>query len=268
MTLAFSGLAAAWLILVITPLVPGLPPLAGTVVASALLAFASFAGLYGLAGLKLAAWHEVAGAAAAGGLWYLVGKADAEGLGRIFLPATASCLFLLACAMVGRLLSRLVREPNLLLPVLVTAAVADLFTVTLGPTHTALEKAPQVVRNFSMTVPKAGSAAGEKGVEGLAAAASIGVGDFIFAALFLTAAWRHGLETRRAAMAAAVLAVIAMSAVLLIPALPALPLLPFIVVGVLVPNAGRFRFSPQEKLALAVGVIFLGLLLAAYLLLK
>jgi len=262
--IAVVGLCVSWLLLVAAPLIPGLPPRLGTVLVSGLLAAATFAAIYGLAAAFISDWYELAGIVICGGLWFLVGDVEAKGLARIFLGATASVLFMLACVLFGRLVSRLVREPNLLLPVLITAAVADVFTVTVGPTHMALEKADKVVRSLSVAVPQAGSAAGKEGVAGLTVAASIGLGDFIFAALFLTAAWRHGLEVRTATLAAAFLAVLGMSLVLLVPQIPALPLLPFIVVGVLVPNAGRFRLSSQEKLALAVGGVFLVLLLGGF----
>jgi hypothetical protein len=40
-------------------------------------------------------------------------------------------------------------------------------------------------------------------------------------------------------------------------------LLPFIGLGVLLPNAGRFHLTRQERVSLAVGMGFLALLLAA-----
>lgn len=261
---ALVGVCASWILLVAAPLTPGLPPRLGTVLVSALLAGAAFAAIYGLAAASISGWYELAGILICGGLWFLLGDVEAKGLARIFLGATVAVLFMLACVFFGRLISRLVREPNLLLPVLITAAVADVFTVTVGPTRVALEEAENVVRTLSVAVPQAGSAAGKEGPAGLAVAASIGLGDFIFAALFLTAAWRHGLEVRTATIAAALLAVLGMALVLLVPQIPALPLLPFIVIGVLVPNARRFRLSSQEKLALAVGGVFLVLLLGGF----
>lgn len=256
------GLAGAWAVQVGAPLVP-VAPLPGTLVATALLTAFSFLALYGLSGLRLAVWHEVAGVLVAGGLWYGLGAVNTPGPMKLPLLATASVAFVLACGFLGRLLARVVRDRGLLLPVVLTAIAGDVFTVYAGPTRHALERAPEVVRKLSVAVPQAGSAAGAKGVAGLALAASIGLGDYIFAALFLAAAWRHGLNARGAAVGAALCVLVAMAAVFLVRGLPALPLLPFIGVGVLVPNLGRFRLSRQEKVAVGVGIVFLSLLLAA-----
>ncbi|MCX7599757.1 MAG: hypothetical protein N2512_12950 [Armatimonadetes bacterium] len=261
--LLILGLAGAWAVQVGAPLVP-VAPLPGTLAATALLTAFSFLALYGLSGLRLAAWHELAGVLVTGGVWYLLSGARAEGPLRLSLLATVSVAFLLACGILGRLVARLVRDRNLLLPVLLTAVAADIFTVFAGPTRQALEKAPQVVQKLSVAVPQAGSAAGAKGVAGLAMAASIGLGDYIFTALFLAAAWRHGLNVSGATLGAAAAALLGMAAVFLVPALPALPLLPFIVLGVLVPNWGRFRLSRQEKVSLAAGMVFLALLLSGF----
>ncbi|MEN6401048.1 MAG: hypothetical protein ABFD94_03820, partial [Armatimonadia bacterium] len=55
-----------------------------------------------------------------------------------------------------------------------------------------------------------------------------------------------------------------MGAVLLLPAVPALPLLPFIVLGFLIANAGTFKLSRQEKVAMVVVVAAVtGLLVGA-----
>lgn len=261
--LVVLGLVGAWLVQVGAPLVP-VAPLPGTLVATALLTSFSFVALYGLSQIRADLWHELAGLFVAGGLWYSLGSMKVSGPSKLALLATTSAAFVMACGLLGRLLARLVREANLLLPVLLTAMAADVFTVFAGPTREALEKAPQVVQKLSVAVPQAGSATGAKGAAGLALAASIGLGDYIFAALFLTVAWRHGLNVRGAAIGAVVAALLAMAAVFLVKSLPALPLLPFIGLGVLLPNLGRFHLSRQEKLSLAVGMVFLAVLLTAF----
>ena len=264
------GLVGTWVLTVGVPFLP-VPPVLGTLLATALLTALSFVALYGIAKLKLAPWHEAALMVTCGLAWYTLAHAVASRHGRgplsegqLLAIAASGVGFLVMCAMGGRLLSRLVREPNLLLPVLVTAAVADVFTVFAGPTGEMLKRAPSVVQHLSMAVPQAGSAAHGRGMAGLAMAASIGLGDYIFGALFLAAAWRHGLDTRRAAIGGAICALIGMLCVLMIPQVSALPLLPFIAVGVLVPNVRRFKFSRQEIVTMAVGAVFLAALLTAF----
>lgn len=261
---AAAGIVLSFLVLFLSPLVPGVPPRLGTAIATALLTAATFLALLGIARIGLGNGLALAGALLCGGGWWALGGLKAEGMARLVVSSCAGVLFMLACALLGTLLAGLVRERNLLLPVLIVAAVADIFTVAAGPTRKALERAPKVVRSLGLQVPRAGSAAGEKGLAGLAAAASIGLGDFIFAALFLTAAYRHGLNVRAAAVLAAMLCIAAMSAVLLLPSLPAVPLLPFIALGMLLPNARFFQLSAEEKRALAAGAVFLVLILGAF----
>jgi hypothetical protein len=264
------GLVGTWILSVGVPFLP-VPPLLGTLFATAILTALSFVALYGIAKLKLAPWHEAVLMVTCGLAWHSLSLAVSSHRGRgpmsetqLMAIAASGVAFLTACAMGGRLLSRLVREPNLLLPVLVTAAAADVFTVFAGPTGEMLKRAPSVVQHLSMAVPMAGSAAHGRGMAGLAMAASIGLGDYIFGALFLAAAWRHGLDTRRAAIGGAICALIGMLCVLLVPKVSALPLLPFIAVGVLVPNVRRFKFSRQEIVTMAVGAVFLAALLAGF----
>jgi hypothetical protein len=274
LALVVIGLLATWVLTVGMPFVP-VPPILGALLSAILLTAASFLALYGIARLKLSAWHEAALMVTCGIGWYVLTRA-VSGDGKhplsqvmLLLLAASGLGFLVACAMAGRLLSRLVREPNLLLAVLITAAAADVFTVFAGPTGEMLKHAPNVVQHLSMAVPQAGSAAHGRGMAGLALVATIGLGDYIFGALFLAAAWRHGLDARRGAIGGATCAVIGMACVLLIPWLPALPLLPFIAVGVLAPNLRKFKLTGQERWGLLIGMVFLaGLLVAFYFAMK
>ena len=256
-----GGALSTWAIWVIAPLAPTPYPLVATVVASASLTAATFVALLGLARLKLSAWHEAAMLVLCGELWWIVSGLRLSGPWHLVASGAANTLFMLSCGAFGRLLARLVRERNLLVAVLVTAAVVDVFTVTVGPTRHALEKAPQVVHKLAMAVPKPGSATGEKGLAGLTIAASIGLGDFIFTAMFLAAAVRHGLNAGRAALAAGCLVVVAMALVLCVPAVPALPLLPFIAFGMLAATYRSFHLSRSEIVQLAAGAVFLAVLL-------
>ncbi|MBC7289214.1 MAG: hypothetical protein H5T86_14480, partial [Armatimonadetes bacterium] len=206
---------------------------------------------------------EISGILVCGLVWWLLSEAPLRGIWMIVAGGASATVFMLACGLTGRLLSRLVRERSLLLAVLFTAAIADVFTVSVGPTRHALDRAPQVVRRLSMALPEPGSAAGKRGAAGLAIAASIGLGDIIFGAMFLAAAARHGLNTSGGAATATVLAVGAMSLVLLVRQVPELPLLPFIAAGVMLPNIRAFELSRQEAIQLAIGGLFLATLLAA-----
>lgn len=190
---------------------------------------------------------------------------------RLYVYPLINLLFVLLCVMCGRLLSRVLREPNILLPVGLVAILADIFTVFLGPTGKALEVAPELVERFSVGLPEAGSAAGPEGAAGLAMLAGMGVGDFVFLALFLTAAARFGFPLRRGGVAIIVLMCLAIVSYLMLPLLgvelPGIPLLPFIAGGFLLAYWRRFRLSPAERQGLVWGALLLVIILLGIMLL-
>ncbi len=210
-------------------------------------------------------WGELAGMVVAVGAWlgmdWVAGRGD---LARLYWGAMSSVAFILLCMFAGRLLSRLLRDRNILLPVAVVAILADIFTVAIGPTAKALENAPALVAKFSVGLPAAGSAAGPAGAEGLAMLASMGIGDFVFLALFFTAAARFGFPLRRGGGIIAGLVCLALAAYFLLPpVILGIPLLPFIAGGFLIAYGGRFRLSKPERQALVWGGLFLTALLVA-----
>ncbi len=218
-----------------------------------------------VARLRLGWPAELIGIILAGGLWQVAdwgaGKGD---LARLYLGAAAGIAFIFLCVLGGRLLSRLLRDRNILLPVAGVAILADIFTVAIGPTAKALEHAPKLVEKFSVGLPEAGSAAGPAGAKGLAMLASMGIGDFVFLALFFTAAARFGFSLRRGGGIIAGLVCLALAGYLLLPpVIPGIPLLPFIAGGFLIAYGGRFNLSRPERQALLWGGLFLAALLVA-----
>ncbi len=202
---------------------------------------------------------ELIGMILAGGAWLAADRGAGTGdLARLYLGAASGIAFIFVCVLGGRLLSRLLRDRNILLPVAVVAILADVFTVAIGPTAKALEHAPKLVEKFSVGLPEAGSAAGPAGAKGLAMLASMGIGDFVFLALFFTAAARFGFSLRRGGGIIAGLVCFALAAYLLLPpVIPGIPLLPFIAGGFLIAYAGRFNLSKTERQALLWGGLFL-----------
>jgi len=185
---------------------------------------------------------------------------------RLHLGAAASVVFLLACLFAGKVLSRIVRERAMTLPVCIVAALADIFTVFWGPTGTALEKAPKLVEKLSLAIPAAGSAAGPEGVKGLALVATMGLGDFIFLALFLSLAVRFGFPVARTFWSVVVAALVGIILAQAAPLdLPGMPLLPYMSIGFIVANRGNFWLSGQERrdLAIALGVLVVMFAVAA-----
>ena len=235
-----------------------------SVLATLLFTILSVALVVQVARLRLGWGAELAGMVLAAGLWQAADWGAGRGdLARLYLGALSSLAFLFLCVAGGRLLSRLLRDRNILLPVAVVAILADIFTVAIGPTGKALEHAPELVQKFSVGLPAAGSAAGPEGAKGLAMLASMGIGDFVFLALFLTAAARFGLPLRRGGAIMATLVCLALAAYFLLPpVLPGIPLLPFIAGGFLLAYAGRLKLSRTERQALLWGGLLLTVLFA------
>jgi hypothetical protein len=262
-----AALTSIYLLLVIAPLVRGAPPVAGGVVltvlfTAALLAAAALAGR-----LRLSWWHELAGMVLGVGLWYVLADLGEKGstLRLVTLPA-ADVMFLGACVLAGRLLSRILRERNILLPIAIVLAGADLFTVFLGPTAAFLEHAPELVAQVSVKLPEVGSAAGPEGAAGLAHMATLGPGDTIFAALLFACVARFGLSLRANYRWMALVVAGFLALVIAVPALPPLPVLPAMAVAFLLANRGQFDLSAEERRIMLVAfgfvlVLFVGLYL-------
>ncbi len=157
----------------------------------------------------------------------------------------------------GRLISRVVREGKLLLPVAAVASVADTVTVFWGVVAHLTQKAPEVVRTFSAQTPVAAPPS-----ISLPTISSIGIGDFMFLALFLAVIVRYGMNATKATWFTVIVMVfVAPVPFILIPRLgtTGMPGLPFLSLGVIAANWRYLRFSRDEKRALA----FVGLLIAA-----
>lgn len=254
--------------LLAVPLVRGVPPTAGVYAGSLLFAALTAVLIAAGARWRLQPAEEALLAASFLVAWTLADRLAAVGpQALLYGGPAASVLFLLACLFIGKILSRIVRERAMTLPVCIVAALADVFTVFWGPTGEALEKAPELVKKLSVAIPAAGSAAGPEGVAGLAFVATMGLGDFIFLALFLSLATRFGFPFVRSLAAMLVAAFVGIILALANPfELPGMPLLPYLSVGFIAVNLREFHLSAQERrdLAIALGIVVLMFALVAF----
>jgi len=147
----------------------------------------------------------------------------------------------------GRLVSRVIREGKLLLPVAVVASIADTITVFYGLVAHMVREAPEVVRTFSTQAPVPPPSAISMPV-----LTSVGLGDFLFLAMFLTVAVRYSMNAVKGMWAALVAMLVAPLAFLLWPEAPGMPGLPFISLAVLGTNWRHLTFTRDEKRALTV----------------
>lgn len=209
--------------------------------------------------LGLTGSQELVGIVVIGGLWLALTRLAATSeVRQLLIGPAASVVFLLLCLFLGRLISRMLREANILLPVCIVAAAADLFTVYWGPTAKFLEAAPQVVRSLSVAIPQMGSAAGPEGAAGLSFVATMGLGDFIFLAVFCAAGARLGFNLRRTGWIIGIILAGGLASFFFVRILAQIPLLPFITAGFLIANWQEFHLTPQEKRNLLYAALIIG----------
>ena len=252
-----------YVLFVATPLVP-IPPVyaaAGSLLATLLLAALSVMLLINGARLHLSTAHEVGLVASSVGLWLgLTRLAGLTHLLQLLITPVATVVFLLACLWLGRVISRLFRTSSILLPACGAVALADIFTVYAGPTGMMLRNYPEFVQSVSVAIPEIGSAVGAEGLAGLAVSNFIGLGDFIFLAALLGAAARFRFDLVRTAWLVLAAAAAGMAIQWLVPTLIGVPLLPFVAGGFTVANWGQFRLTSQEKNAMGLAALIIGLL--------
>jgi hypothetical protein len=179
------------------------------------------------------------------------------------LPAQAllgNLALIVWAVFLGRLVSRVIREEKMILPVAVVASIADIVTVYWGVVAKVSQQAPEVVEAFSAAAPV-------KPPPGIPAPilTSVGIGDFLFIALFLAAAVRYSLDAARSMWLVFASMLVAMVAFLIWPQALGMPGLPFISAGILLANWRHLRYSVEEKRALVVaGVVVAAVLVGIW----
>jgi len=167
-----------------------------------------------------------------------------------FLPLGHDLFLILFATSLGYFISFIIREPNILLPAVVFAGLVDYWGVSMGPVGNMVKNAPTVVAKASVAMPTVT-------LHGIRVASMIGMGDFLFMALFLGVLYRFSLNAKGAFWLGFGLLTLAMLAVMAtrIPAVPAL--LPM-GVAVLATNMKAFNLKRDEIFAtLYVGIILL-----------
>ena len=114
----------------------------------------------------------------------------------ILRPILLGLIITLGCAFFGILLSRIIREANVLLPVALVAMPVDYLgaMTSIGFTQNAVTSNPKLVQALSVPVPAVGGAAHHHGA--LHAIGFIGPGDALFMAFFFAVALRLNLNVR------------------------------------------------------------------------
>jgi hypothetical protein len=165
------------------------------------------------------------------------------------LVPLVTLLMISSATLLGYIVSFILRERNIVLPVAAVAAIVDFWTVNAGPTSKVLKNAPGVVEAVSARIPSPG--AGH-----LQPISFIGPGDFIFLAILFGAICRLGMNARRTYWFVFPLMSLGMLSVLfgLVGGFPALVL---VGLGVVAANFGQFKLSKNEVRAVVVVIVLL-----------
>ncbi len=189
---------------------------------------------------------------------------NAQNLPPVSMQVLARCLHgyltIIWAIGLGALVSWVVREKNLLVPIVPLAALIDTLTVLApgGFVKQVIEKAPEVAEKATVAIPAVPTPAQE--VQRIVPVAVIGAGDFVFLALYAVCLYRFGLRTRATAIGLFLVLWLYLMVVVLEVA-PALPALVPMAVVVLAVNWRQFQLSRQEKWAsLIVVAVVVGLL--------
>jgi hypothetical protein len=194
-----------------------------------------------------------------------------RGFAEIAMNSVGQAGLMIWCLGLGALLTSLLKDKNLLLPVAIFLAGFDAFLI-LTPTslpQQIMQKAPEVFKSVASQVPGMVQRAGEATVQA-GPAVYVGPADLFFLSMFAIALHKFGMrvrETQRWVMPVLIvylLVVLFFGGVSLGPvSLGALPALVPIGLTILLVNLREFQMKPDEKAATAV-VAVLALALAGW----
>ncbi|MCW5933671.1 MAG: hypothetical protein KIT45_05120 [Fimbriimonadia bacterium] len=180
----------------------------------------------------------------------------------IFYRGVFSLTLLIAAVGLGRTIALAIREKNLLAPVVPFSAIVDMLTVFSpgGFVKQMLQNAPEVVAKASVAVPAAGAVVRQD----IAPTAIIGVGDFIFLAMYAACLHKFQMRTKPTILGFIGVLTLYLWMVLFIPGFTKLPALVPMAAVFLIVNWREFQLNRSEKIA-SIAVVLLATGIIAYL---
>ena len=182
----------------------------------------------------------------------------------ILTPLLRGLTITLSCTFFGVLLSRIIREPNVLLPVALVAMPIDYLgaMTSIGFTQNAVTQNPRLVQALSVPVPAVGGSAQHHGA--LHPIGFIGPGDVLFMAFFFAVVLRLNMNVRGTFWWIYGLLTATMLYVLLPQSLNVAALVPM-GLAVLIANFSYFKLKREEVFAtLYAGLLVLALVTGFY----
>jgi len=166
-----------------------------------------------------------------------------------------SVTLLLLGTFFGLLVARIIRHANMLGPIGAMVALIDIWGVLFNGIVSQLltNKHTQGIAHHAMASgPKLGAASSKFHL----ALPDIGIGDYLFLALFLGVLVRFRMNWRASAIWMWAGVSLALLAIVLIPGVPPLPGLLFLGAGAVLPNLRYFVFTREERFALLYAGVF------------
>ncbi|MHB9026793.1 MAG: hypothetical protein ACYC7E_21890 [Armatimonadota bacterium] len=187
---------------------------------------------------------------------------------------------ILAGTYFGQILARLIKERAILVPVMLVSGLIDFWGVYWGPVNQMSENAPMAVSGLATATTAAANIPPEVQEQltgnlaffgSIAPPDNIGIGDFVFLALFLTCAYRLGFSAHRTMwgvfwgllVASVIMALDGVTLFGFEISISYLPGLLFICGGVLLANLRSWKLSRQEWMMTGVVVGVLALFIGA-----
>ncbi len=170
-----------------------------------------------------------------------------------FLISDLAIIFI--AVLLGKLLASSVQQRSWIIPIALVAMVADIWSVSYGPTDYLISLPPEVMRHFLLFYPLLGASTLEATTVPYWMRPFIGMSDVIFLCLYLELARKFELHTTlsRIAMGAAMLIPIALAS-FAEKGIPALPFMSAIFIFV------NFRYLDFNKKELVQCVVFIAVL--------
>ena len=174
-------------------------------------------------------------------------------------PPAGDAALVVAAASFGKLIARLFREPNIILPAVMVAATVDLLSVYFGPTGYVVKHMPGLLAAGTTMAGQAGATIGTGAGRIALSPVNVGAGDIVFMGMFLCVAIRLSLD-----LPATVLALfVAASAGIILAAVQPIPIPGLLLIGAaaLIANRGHIKLSGEEQRSVIVLGVVLALLL-------
>jgi hypothetical protein len=185
----------------------------------------------------------------------------AKGLGAVLLSPIAQTGLMIWCIGLGAVISSILRDKNILIPVAIFLVGFDIFLVLtpLGFTQRIMEQNPTLLSNVAMSIPKSTSVAQQVQTATVAKAGLVGPADLVFLGAFFLAMFKFNMRPKET-LKVMIPTLIGYMVVVLVTGW-ALPALVPIGLVTLIVNRKEFSLNKDEKASTVVVAVLVAAVL-------